>query len=886
MQHKIIDAFLLLVFASHLHAAEPATLPEARKRWLHGNYEEAQKLYEELGRAEKTKTAGILGLSRALQSQGNYEKALSLIDKAVTEDSKQAELLARQAELLYLRGRLTDAEKSANAAVDLDKNQFLARWVRGQIYRDRGDLDKADQEFRWFVRTYSERSEKDNDIKNPDELLLVGLAGGENARFNNLSDQYEFILKEVYGDALKYDKDFWFAELEAGLLLLEKYNRGEALAAFDKALAINPNAAEALVGKGRSALSKLDIKDAETLAEQALKINPHLPEALRLRADLYLSVGNVPGALKELEEARAANRVDEETLARIAACYFLQHKNQEFDSLAVEVAKNDSKPAVFYFEVGERLEERRWYDDAEKFYKKAADLRPKLPWPRNSLGLLYMRLGRETEAREILNKALDLDPFNVRVSNSLKVLRHLEKYETLKTAHFELRFDPKNDAVLARYMADYLEDIYADLSRKFNHEIKGLILIELFNNHEMFSGRTIALPDLHTIGACTGKMIAMVSPSGKRISKPFNWGRVLRHEIVHIFNLDQTRFLVPHWFTEGLAVMNEGYPRPQIWNQLLAERVPAGNLMNLDNIDLGFIRPKSPLDWNMAYCQSQIYIQYLIEKYGIEKVGEMLIAFRDGLDAQAALAKVCMVDKPAFEKGYKEYIGNVAKTLKAKAAEKPMTFAQLKEAHEKDPENIDLTARLAESSLKRGKIEARRLAEAVLAVKENHPLASLVKAKLLLNAGDAEGARDLLKKAADQEGSPDPKVLLELGKSYYEQGDLPHALEMFEQGHKAEPYDSQWLVQLVRVHAQLGDKEKQIAALKELVPLDADDLENRKRLARLLLDNDNAAEAEKYAREALEIDIKDKEARATLLMALGQQNKDAELKRLQELLEK
>jgi len=43
---------------------------------------------------------------------------------------------------------------------------------------------------------------------------------------------------------------------------------------------------------------------------------------------------------------------------------------------------------------------------------------------------------------------------------------------------------------------------------------------------------------------------------------------------VHIFNLEQTNFLLPHWYTEGLAVVNEGYPRPQIWNQLLVERVP------------------------------------------------------------------------------------------------------------------------------------------------------------------------------------------------------------------------------------------------------------------------------------------------------------------------
>ena len=103
---------------------------------------------------------------------------------------------------------------------------------------------------------------------------------------------------------------------------------------------------------------------------------------------------------------------------------------------------------------------------------------------------------------------------------------------------------------------------------------KGPILIEVFNKHEMFSGRVVALPDLHTIGACTGRMFAMVSPNGTRDGRkmaPFNWARVLRHEMVHIFNLEQTHFLVPHWLTEGLAVNNEGFPRPQPWNTLLRE---------------------------------------------------------------------------------------------------------------------------------------------------------------------------------------------------------------------------------------------------------------------------------------------------------------------------
>src|SRR5262249_27536131 len=158
-----------------------------------------------------------------------------------------------------------------------------------------------------------------------------------------------------------------------------------------------------------------------------------------------------------------------------------------------------------------------------------------------------MRLGKEDEAKQLLDTAFNADRFNIRVANSRKVLKHLEGYRTLKTEHFLLRYDPKTDEPLTRYMAVYLEDYYKQLVAQFGYQPSGPILIEVFNNHEMFSGRTVALPDLHTIGACTGKVIAMVSPRGQGIRRKFNWGRVVRHELVHIFNLEQTGYQVPHW---------------------------------------------------------------------------------------------------------------------------------------------------------------------------------------------------------------------------------------------------------------------------------------------------------------------------------------------------
>jgi tetratricopeptide (TPR) repeat protein len=872
--------------------ADAPTLKEARSYWLKGSYEEARTQYEKLAKGPKSKVAAAIGLSRVDQSQGNYDAALTTVETALKDNSKNADLLARRAELLHFTGRWEDAEKAANAALAADKNHLPARWVLIQVYRDRGDHKKADAEARWIVRYYSDRSEKVDDIKDPDELLIVGLAGTENARWNSLSDQFEFILNEVYKDALKHDKDFWPAEYAAAMLLLEKYNRREGLPALENVLKINASAAEAYVGKGVAALQKLELKIAEREAEHALKLNPRLPDALRLRADVHLASGDVAAALKELEKARKVNPRDEETLGRIAACYRLQGKVDDFEALVKEVEKRDKAPATFYFELAQRLDERRRFDDAETHYLKAVKLRPFLAGPRAGLAMLYMRLGREKDASGLLDKAFEADPFNVRVSNTRKVLKHLAAYETIKTDHFELRYDPKNDPALARYMAEYLEDTYDKLAKRFQYRPKGPILIELFNNHTMFSGRVVALPDLHTIGACTGRMVAMVSPNGKGpgggpFPKPFNWGRVVRHELVHIFNLEQTHFLVPHWFTEGLAVINEGYPRPQEWNQLLLERVPKGDLYSLENIDMGFMRPKRmPEDWHMAYCQAQLYVEYMTGKYGQETIGELLAAYADGLDTGAAISKVCKVDRETFESGYKAYLEGVVKTLKGKPAEKPMTFAELKKAREKDPDNADVAARLAEKYLLRKETDkAGEHAEAALAKDKSQQLAALVMARLKIAAGKSKQAVELMEMALNKE-SPEPKILLELGKIYYNADQFDKAAEIYELGRKTEPYDNKWLLQLVRVYTRAENKDKQIAVLKALTPTDADDLEHRRRLAKLLVDAGRFDEAERFAREALEIDIRDKEARQALYRALKEQNKKAEADKLRKLLEK
>jgi len=136
--------------------------------------------------------------------------------------------------------------------------------------------------------------------------------------------------------------------------------------------------------------------------------------------------------------------------------------------------------------------------------------------------MLAMRMGREDEARKVLATAFE--PRSTSASQSLRVLKHLEKYETIKTAHSLLRYDPKTDAVLAKFMADELETEYAALASNSTIN-RPAVLIELFSTTRC-SAVDHRHPDLHTIGASTGGWW-MASPIAKACVSPFNWGRVV-----------------------------------------------------------------------------------------------------------------------------------------------------------------------------------------------------------------------------------------------------------------------------------------------------------------------------------------------------------------------
>lgn len=883
---RIIAAALLAatILVAPSRAAPPhgqSEIGEARRLLLKGDYAEAGEAYAKLAAMQPVIAA--IGQARSLAAVGIADKATEALTAALKQNPAAGELHAEMALLALNRGDLNEARRQADSALRLipeGPKQAAARWIIAELDRRAGKLEAATAEYKWLVDLYN----RENSIDDPEALRYIGLGAAQYARWKRQSDQFNVLVNDFYPELLKLDPTFWPAHYEAGQLYAEKFNEADALSEFNAALALNPNAAEVHAAIASLALENYDLAAAQASIDRALAIDPSLLSAHQLQADVDLANFESAQALEHLHAALKLDPTNESTLGRIAAAYVAldgnlmskaaaaNHSDSRAGRLITEVAARDPHCGEFFAAMAAGLDRLQRYPDSVQYYQAAIDRMPQLIGPRGDLGMVYMRLGDEVAAGQELRKAFAIDPFNLRVSNMLKVLDVLNDYSIIETEHFVIKFDRTHDALLAKYAAKFLEQtVYPSLVQKLGYRPSGKSLFEIFNRarntdgHGWFSARMVGLPYIGTVGACAGRIVAMQSPNDGPAK--FNWARVLRHEFVHVVNLQQTNFNVPHWFTEALAVLNEGYPHPRHWDELLAERVPQGNLFNLETINGGFIRPSSSDDWAMAYCQAEFYAQYMLDRFGHDALAKMLAAYADDLNTRAAIRRALGVDQAEFERGYLEYLRGLAARFAGLAPRTEPDITALEKLHAAKPDDLEIASRLAFAWLdKRKSKKAESLADSVLQKSPKQPLASYVTARMAVAAGDKQKAIQVLEKALDRD-APQENVLALLAGLKSDVDPLA-AEELYRLGAAKFPQDDQWSKALARVYLKSGNEEKLFDVLAQLADGDPDNIVMRKKLAQIALKAKHFDAAEHWATEALYVDVQDADAHRMLAEAL------------------
>ena len=872
---------LLFLFCT---AVSLATLPvrvagaeAAETLRLKGRYSEAMEGYEAMRETKPLKA--VLGLSRCYAETGDAKRALSVLKDADAKTAEHPRVLLRQAELAFARGQYAVAQELVDKALAGDPKDVLATWLVAELHRVAGRLGQAEEGYKALTDVYNALS----DVPRAEDIRVFGWAASRAARWSRRSEDFRVLVNDLLPSALQKNENFWPAHVDAARLFLEKYNRVAAKSEIEKARNINPHSADVLAVDALLAMQAMEFEAAEKSVQRALQIRADHPLALQIQADLLFASFQAQAALATVERALEVNPYDEVLLGRKAAAYGLldgmQHgPSERMRAVIQQAVAANPHCGVFYETIGDVFDLTRKYPVAATYYEQSVQRMPQLIQVPGKLGMIQMRLGEEGRAGELLEQSFKSDPFNVRVKNTLEVLDLLQTYAVIETEHFVIKFDRGQEQVLAEHAAEYLErEVYPQVTKSLGFEPPTKSLFEIFSRgrnstgHAWFSARMVGLPSIGTVGACAGKIVALASPH--EMSKPFNWARVLKHEFIHVVNLQQTHFNIPHWYTEALAVLYEEQPRPPSWNEILARRTRADDLYNLSNINLAFARPRNFENWTLAYCQAELYAEFMLAQYGDDALQKMLQAYADNATTPQAIKRCFGVELAAFESEYRAHVDHVVAGLPLEAGGRGRSLAALQRAVNEDPQDASALAKLARAHLARGsKPKARQTAIMALKIDPEEPEAAYVLARLYLSIGEVKRAVAMLEERLDRR-EPHADVLALLAGLYLKSEAFGKATQLYQLGRKHWPQDPKWLQALARLYLQSEQNERLAEVLRELSSLDGDNVTFTKKLADLALKRGDFPAAAHWANQSLQIRVKDAETHALLGQALVEQEK-------------
>jgi tetratricopeptide (TPR) repeat protein len=628
----------------------------ARQQFLAGEYDLARGALEPLAGGGDV-DASLL-LARLLVLTGRYREARGLVDGLVTGHPERGDVLVLAGELRLSRGELADAEDLFKKALVADTGSNRARVMLKRVYDLTGRRAESEKivDYFWDLnnRTFGTRRELDP----ADFRYIAEAVAGFDAEATKVAFRH-------YRRAYQRDPDLHEAYVAAGELALEVFDWEKAQRSFDELLKRNPHHPGARLGRARVFLAAARSKEAEAEAEKALSVDPELVGARMVLAQLHLVDDRVAEARGEIDRALAASPRDREALVMDATWRFATGDTAGYRAAvgrALQLYPNDTG---VYVGVAEVLEHRRRFPEALKEYRKAIELDAGAWAGHFGAGMTLVRMGEETTGYQALERAFELNAFNVWAYNTLVALDGDFKKGKLahrETEHFFVKITRTEEDVLGEHVDEVLEQIWAEETKRFGFQPRGpdetkrKVLFEMFADHDDFSARTTGMPNLGALGATLGQIVTMPSPSwGAGMGKPFCWVEVIRHEFAHVITLQLTEYRIPRWFTEGISMLVER-DEQVYYDTLMARAAGEGEIATIERLNSLFTRPDKPQDVALGYYQAALIVKHLAAEHGFDAVLAACRLYRDGLDTEQVLRKMTGLASDALDRRIEQYI--------------------------------------------------------------------------------------------------------------------------------------------------------------------------------------------------------------------------------------
>jgi hypothetical protein len=344
--------------------------------------------------------------------------------------------------------------------------------------------------------------------------------------------------------------------------------------------------------------------------------------------------GNVKAAETKLAELPAGIADDNATRPYVSILWNnlgIQQEKHGGTAVSVKAFKKaasfDDKNPVVLLNLAHAYWELRDPAMTQDFLEQLVTLAPNEPFPHLALAELFQGQDQLGEAARHLDQATALAGKDPAVQSYLRTVtakvRGTEKSESQLTsrdsAHFTAKFDGETDQAIWAAVLEILEEAYREIGQQFGHFPSKTIVVVL---HTKSKFQSMTGSPVWADGLFDPVLGRIQVPAQEALADRAWLTRVLRHEFVHALLHDQlgpAGNAIPTWLNEGLAMELAG----DRWSDLDQIVKQEFTLIPLSALEGGWGGFSSDVA-TVAYLEANSAVHYLIDRYGMARVRELL----------------------------------------------------------------------------------------------------------------------------------------------------------------------------------------------------------------------------------------------------------------------
>jgi len=582
-------------------------------------------------------------LVHSLQMTGQLTSAVNILhglQARLHDPLEETAVLRALARIAWIRGDAPNADSFLTRAMALQPNELANHGARVALLHatGRADSPEAKHLIDGLYDAYASGT-----VTTENDMLAVAqatLATGTHGGFkdaNIVLSEAEVLAPASEGRPIGDTLLLVHAEL-----FRKKYATDEAQATLDLILARDAFQPDALCLLARTRLDRTQLADASNAALEVLLTNPTHPNAHALLAYIAMIEGRRDEATATIRQrVLPVNPHHRGGLVVLAAIALFEDNSNAYAAARDAALALNPKDADFYVRLSDALGFLHLYSEADTVLKEGLGrVDNGDPFLQSAFGLNALRLGDEQAGRTAIDQAWMADRSNERTLNTRRLYsERIDPHYSVETFEdLTLRLPTKDRKWVQPILLRAILEARTGLDRAYGIH-PSPIRVEIFDHQKDFSIRTVGVPNFGALGVCFGNVITILGPYGGKI----NFNQVIWHELAHAYAIELSGGRVPRWFTEGLSEWESEVADPS-WARESADLLRRARLDQkiraLHDLELAFLRAQSPKMMETAYATAAYAMRYLGQRYGREKIIQMLKGYRQGKTTEQLFVEV------------------------------------------------------------------------------------------------------------------------------------------------------------------------------------------------------------------------------------------------------